>query len=112
MKFLVSFLIVCHMEPGRRVVRTQIYRIGALFTESHRSVNSASSIAVGGSGPYLPSRDVVLKSAVFLAQLLADALHSRQPFTSRIQLLNCLFFHKERPLQVFDLYLKPMLLLL
>src|SRR5215813_4223723 len=81
------------------------------FHRSHRSVNSASAIAVGCSGPYLPSRNVVLKSAVLLAQFLADALHSRQPFTSRIQLLNCLFFHKERPLQVFDLYLKPMLLL-
>src|SRR5262249_36510240 len=69
-----------------------------------------SATTVGCSGPYLPSRNVVLKSVVFLAQLLADALHSRQPFPSRIQLLNCLFFHKERPLQVFDLYLKHVLL--
>src|SRR5215510_9637590 len=37
---------------------------------------------------------------------LADALHSRQPFPSRIQLLNCFFFHKEGALQVFDLCLQ------
>src|SRR5262245_56302463 len=70
----------------------------------------ASATAVGCTGPYPPSRNVVLKAAVFLAQLLADALHSRQPFASRIELLNCLFFHKERPLQVFDLYLQHVLL--
>jgi hypothetical protein len=27
-----DFFIVCHMDSGRRVVRTQIYRIVALFT--------------------------------------------------------------------------------
>src|SRR5215510_5850902 len=42
-----------------------------------------SATAVGCSGPYPPSRNVVLKAAVFLAQFLTDALHSRQPFPSR-----------------------------
>src|SRR5262245_29083655 len=98
------------MDTGRRVVRTQIYRL-ALFSPKPSFREFASAIAVGCSGPYLQSRNVVLKSAVFLAQLLADALHSRQPFPSRIQLLNCLFLHKERALQVVDLYLQLMLLL-
>src|SRR5262245_36271576 len=82
-----------------------------LFSPKPSFREFVSATAVGCSGPYLPSRNVVLKAAVFLAQFLTDALHSRQPFPSRIQLLNCLFFHKERPLQVFDLYLQLMLLL-